>query len=92
MRRTVLAFPLAIVALVGWPTSHAYAQDTKTARGSVTAVAADSVTVARRGGTTKLGHLLAPMAVRYVALPARLAPGPHAGPRSPLPAATASTS
>jgi len=45
MRRTVLAFPLAIVALVGWPTSHAYAQDTKTARGSVTAVAADSVTV-----------------------------------------------
>jgi hypothetical protein len=45
MRRTVLAVPLAVVALVGWPASPASAQDTKTARGTVTAVAADSVTV-----------------------------------------------
>jgi Domain of unknown function (DUF5666) len=45
MRRTVLAIPLAVVALVGWPTSHAYAQETKTAKGTVTAVSADSVTV-----------------------------------------------
>jgi hypothetical protein len=45
MRRTVLAIPLAVVALVGWPTSHAYAQETKTAKGTVTAVSADSITV-----------------------------------------------
>jgi Domain of unknown function (DUF5666) len=45
MRRTVLAVPLAIVALVGWPASYASAQDTKTARGTVTAVSADSVSV-----------------------------------------------
>jgi len=44
MRRTVLAI-LAVVALVGWPTSHAYAQDMKTAKGTVTAVSADSVTI-----------------------------------------------
>jgi len=45
MRRTVLAIALAVVALVGWPASHAFAQTTKTAKGTVTAVAADSVTV-----------------------------------------------
>src|SRR5206468_12810343 len=44
MRRTVLALPLAL-ALVGWLSPHAVAQDTKTARGTVSAVAADSVTV-----------------------------------------------
>ena len=45
MRRIVLAFPLAAVALMGWPTQHAFAQDTKTARGTVSAVAGDSVSV-----------------------------------------------
>jgi hypothetical protein len=45
MRRTVLAIPLAVVVLIGWTTSHAYAQETKTAKGTVTAVTADSVTV-----------------------------------------------
>ena len=45
MRRIVLAFPLAAVALIGWPNQHAYAQDTKTARGTVSAVAGDSVSV-----------------------------------------------
>ena len=50
-----------------------------------TRLLADAVTVARRGQTTRLGHLLAPMAVRYVALPVRLAPGSHAGPISPIP-------
>ncbi|MCU1449900.1 MAG: hypothetical protein JWP02_2070, partial [Acidimicrobiales bacterium] len=31
--------------------------------------------VARQGRTTRLGHLLAPMSVRYVAVPQRLVPG-----------------
>lgn len=45
MRRTLLALPLAALAIVGWPTTHASAQETKTARGTVTAMAANSVTV-----------------------------------------------
>ena len=35
----------------------------------------DALDVARTGGTTRLGHLLAPMAVRYVVVPRGLAPG-----------------
>jgi GT2 family glycosyltransferase len=49
-----------------------------------TSLLARDVNIARAGRTTRLGHLLAPMAVRYLALPTRLAPG-AAGPRSPLP-------
>jgi hypothetical protein len=45
MRRLLLAVPLAALSVVGWPTSHALAQATKTARGTLTAMAADSVTV-----------------------------------------------
>jgi hypothetical protein len=45
MRRLFIAVPLAVLSVVGWPTSHALAQDTKTARGTVTAMVADSVTV-----------------------------------------------
>ncbi len=45
MRRLLLAVPLAALSVVGWPTTHALAQDTKTARGTLTAMAADSVTV-----------------------------------------------
>lgn len=36
---------------------------------------AQAVTVARQGQTTSLGHLLAPMGVRYIVLPGRAAPG-----------------
>src|SRR5207253_2084289 len=36
---------------------------------------ADALTVARQGRTTRLGHLLAPMAIRYVAVPSHLVPG-----------------
>ena len=36
---------------------------------------ADAVRVARRGETSRLGHLLAPMAVRYIAVPLAAAPG-----------------
>ena len=45
MRRLLLAVPVAALSVVGWPTTHALAQDTKTARGTLTAMAADSVTV-----------------------------------------------
>lgn len=45
MRRTVLAVPLAALALVAWLTPQALAQPTKTARGTVTAIVADSITV-----------------------------------------------
>ena len=52
MRRLLLAVPLAALSVVGWPTTHALAQDTKTARGTLTAMAADSVTV--KVGTTDM--------------------------------------
>ena len=45
----------------------------------------DALGVARRGDTTLLGHLLAPMAVRYVVVPERLAPGRISAPRTPIP-------
>jgi hypothetical protein len=46
---------------------------------------ADAIEVARRGDTTRLGHLLAPMAVRYLVVTARLAPGRIRAPRTPVP-------
>jgi GT2 family glycosyltransferase len=46
-----------------------------------------AIEVAGRGETTRLGHLLAPMAVRYVVIPQRLAPGRIAAPGTPVPAA-----
>ena len=42
--------------------------------------------LADRGLTTQLGHLLAPMAVRYLVIPAQLAPGPGVGPATVPPA------
>jgi hypothetical protein len=45
MRRTFVALALGALVVAGWPTTQAFAQDTKTARGAVTAMAADSVTV-----------------------------------------------
>jgi hypothetical protein len=50
---------------------------------------ADALEVARRGDTTRLGHLLAPMAVRYLVVTARLAPGRIRAPRTPVPAVVA---
>ena len=51
-----------------------------------TRLLADAVLLARDGSTNRLGRLLAPMAVRYVAVPSRLAPdGDGAVPR-PVPA------
>jgi GT2 family glycosyltransferase len=50
-----------------------------------TRLIAQALEVARDGRTTRLGHLLAPMSVRYLALPVRATPGNH-GAVSPLPA------
>ena len=47
----------------------------------------DALHEARRGDTTRLGHLLAPMAVRYLVVAERLAPGRIRAPRTPVPAA-----
>ena len=44
MRRTLVALSLTL-AVAGWPSTQALAQDAKTARGTVTAMAADTVTV-----------------------------------------------
>ncbi|HZQ87273.1 MAG TPA: glycosyltransferase family 2 protein [Acidimicrobiales bacterium] len=44
----------------------------------------DAVTVARHDETRKLGHLLAPMAIRYVVVPTRMAPNAP-GPALPPP-------
>ena len=45
----------------------------------------DAIGAARRGDTTQLGHLLAPMAVRYLVVTGRLAPGRIRAPRTPVP-------
>lgn len=45
MRRLLLAIPLAALSVVGWHTANALAQDTKTARGTLSAMSTDSVTV-----------------------------------------------
>lgn len=52
MRRLLLAVPLAVLSVVGWHTANALAQDSKTTRGTVTAMAGDSVTV--KVGTTDM--------------------------------------
>ena len=49
-------------------------------------VMAEAVSVARRRGTTRLGRLLAPMAVRYIVVPARAAPSAAATRPLPPPA------
>ena len=51
-----------------------------------TGLIADAIDLARGGQTARLGRLLAPMGVRYVVLPERLAPSPFATERRPAPA------
>jgi hypothetical protein len=46
---------------------------------------ADALEVARRGETSRLGHLLAPLGVRYVAVPLRAGPIRSDAPRLPPP-------
>ena len=45
MKRSLIALALGAIAVAGWPTTQLLAQETKMARGTVTALAADSVTV-----------------------------------------------
>jgi Domain of unknown function (DUF5666) len=45
MRRTFVALALGALVVAGWPVTPAFAQPTKTARGTVTAMAADSINV-----------------------------------------------
>jgi hypothetical protein len=52
MKRLFLALPLAALSLVGF-TSHAFAQDAKTARGTVTNIAGSSMTVKIAGQDMK---------------------------------------
>jgi GT2 family glycosyltransferase len=59
-----------------WPGSSA---------GATRRVAA-AFAVARNGRTTRLGHLLAPMAIRYIAVPTQLVPGGSSSPSFPVPA------
>ena len=49
----------------------------------------EALDVARRGDTTRLGHLLAPMAVRYLVVTERMAPGRIPAPRTPVPTSLA---
>lgn len=51
-----------------------------------TRLIADALGVARDGDTSRLGRLLAPMAIRYVVLPNAAAPRPGAGVTRPAPA------
>jgi hypothetical protein len=55
MRSTFVALALGALVVAGWPATQAFAQDTKTARGSVTALAADSVTVKVQSVDMKFG-------------------------------------
>jgi GT2 family glycosyltransferase len=48
-------------------------------RSSATGSMGDALSVARQGGTARLGRLLAPMAVRYIVVPRRLSTGTGAG-------------
>ena len=52
MRRTILGSTFAVVTLVGWLVAPALAQETKTARGNVTAMSGDSITV--KAGASEL--------------------------------------
>jgi hypothetical protein len=56
-----------------------------------TGLIADALDLARSGQTARLGRLLAPMGVRYIVVPERLAPAPFATEPLPLPADLAAT-
>jgi GT2 family glycosyltransferase len=56
-----------------------------------TRLLADAVDLARSGQTARLGRLLAPMGIRYVVVPERLAPAPFADDEQPIPAGLAGT-
>ena len=55
MRRRFVALALGALVVAGWPATPAFAQPTKTARGTVTAMAADSIGVKVQGVDMKFG-------------------------------------
>jgi len=59
----------------GWPASG----------GGATELVEDAVALAADGQTSRLGRLLAPMAIRYVVVPSAAAPEPLGGVRRPAP-------
>ncbi|MEQ1786424.1 MAG: glycosyltransferase family 2 protein [Acidimicrobiales bacterium] len=56
-----------------------------------TGLLSDAIGLARTGQTARLGRLLAPMGVRYVVVPERIAPAPFATAELPVPADLAAT-
>jgi len=56
-----------------------------------TGLLGEAVDLARRGQTARLGRLLAPMGVRYVVVPERLAPAPFTSAPLPVPGALSAT-
>ncbi len=56
-----------------------------------TGLLADALDLARSGETARLGRLLAPMGIRYIVVPERLAPAPFATDELPVPAALSAT-
>ncbi len=56
-----------------------------------TSLLADALDLARTGQTARLGRLLAPMGVRYLVIPERLAPAPFGTVERPLPAVLRTT-
>ncbi len=56
MRRTLLALPIAALSVVGWPAAPARAQNANMARGTVTAIAGDSVSVKVRDTEMKFSY------------------------------------
>jgi GT2 family glycosyltransferase len=74
---------------VGYATSNSGLPDVSdqwpAGAAGATPLLASDLRLASGGETTRLGHLLAPMAVQYIVVPTRLAPGPRA-PTVPVPA------
>ena len=56
-----------------------------------TGLIADALDLAREGQTARLGRLLAPMGVRYIIVPERLAPDPFATDELPVPPTVGAT-
>src|SRR5690606_5024044 len=56
-----------------------------------TALIADMIELARTGQTARLGRLLAPMGIRYVAVPEQLAPAPFSSETLEVPAGLVAT-
>ena len=71
MKRLLLALPLAALSVVGLPTSHAFAQDANTARGTVTNIGGSSVTVKVGAQEMKFASTTRPKSRSAAARPSR---------------------